>query len=241
MSDARWERSRVHLSLTQDVFFVDAPDGSGWLLDFNGSFFALNPTAVRLLRAALKGDEREIFRIAATGGTTPERVHMDLTNLISQLVGSGLLATKPQTDLYPLPRWAALLLKTTVGTLPTLRHLARLLLLSWLMFRRLGWQRTVTSLRAYVRPASNTTAQLCDSELASAVRDAVASCPIWVGCKERAIATAVVAWAAGRSAKVVLGVSPFPLTSHAWCEVDGHVVTDPLDRVEAFIRVADYT
>jgi Transglutaminase-like superfamily len=247
MSDPQTQRTvkasplAGQLRLQRDVFLINAPDGTGWLLDLNGGFFVLNPTAVRLLRAALAADYGEVDRLAASNGTTAEHVRADQGAFVAQLLRRGLLTARLHDDLQKFPRWATLVLCTVIGRRPAVRHIPRLLLVTWVLFGRLGWQRTVAAVQRSIQPPDAPASTRFDEELAPTVREAVASCPVWVGCKERALTAAAVVWAAGRPAKVVLGVSPYPLTSHAWCEVDGRVLTDPPDRVEPFVRVAEYT
>jgi hypothetical protein len=232
--------SAGQLRLQRDVLLINAPDGTGWLLDLNGSSFTLNPIALQLLQAALAADEGVAGRLAASRDTTAERVRADQAAFVAQLLRRGLLTTQLGEAPQQLPRWATLVLHTMVGRRPTVRHIPRLLLLTWVLFGRLGWQRTVTAVQRSIQPPAAPAAARFDEELAPVVRDAVASCPVWIGCKERALTAAALAWAAGRATKVVLGVRPYPLGSHAWCEVDGRVVTDPPDRVEPFVRVAEY-
>src|SRR3954447_20086114 len=82
----RSEPARPAVRLAPDVLLVQAPDGSGRLLDLGGSFYALDPIAVELLWDVARRGRPETVRAAARRYGVPEqRVAADLDELLAVL------------------------------------------------------------------------------------------------------------------------------------------------------------
>jgi Transglutaminase-like superfamily len=116
----------------------------------------------------------------------------------------------------------------------------RLVLESWLLLLYFDWVmrfRDFKRLYAVVREqkvrystkVSKTSEQLCHAaDLASVFYFKR------VQCLQRSAATAVLLHRHGWKAEMVIGVQLLPFMSHAWVEIDGHVVNDKSYMLEIF-------
>jgi hypothetical protein len=110
--------------------------------------------------------------------------------------------------------------------------------------RIFGWPKTIAGWYSYLQnhAPSSTTTELEQSvkEIDEVVRRVAARHLFHVECKERALSCWWLLSSAGFSAKLVLGVSLFPLACHCWCETGQFVLSDDQDQCEQFTPVLSY-
>lgn len=231
------------LVLGDDVFLV----GSGpeaRLIDLrSGRFFALGPAGERMVSIALEsGTEQVAATVAAEAGVDPEVVAADWAEFAASLQRLGLLREAvPDAPARPaLPKRARRL------SWPS-PPVHALLTLAWVGLRTFGLARTVRKLGG--RPVVDTQAEpprehAEDDAIAAvdrAVREAAAGMLLNPECKERAL----VAWHLlrmrhGLRPRLVVGITVYPFTAHAWVECCGRYVTDDEHRCRGFLPVARY-
>ena len=214
-----------------------APDGSGRLLDLDGSFYAVDPIAAELLADLSRGGRAEAVRAAARRHRVPEQqVAADLDALLAELpAGIGTAAPARRH------RWADTFVPALLAALCRVRHPAprtwALLAAARLCFAAAGWSRTLrwwTDLPARGGPVAAGTVAGIDRR----VRHQATGSVLGHTCKERAVVCLAEARAAGLPAAVVLGLSSYPLATHSWCVVDDVVIGDHPDLCAAFQAVA---
>lgn len=236
--------------LSPDVMFVTVYDGSARLLDMGGSFHAVPEIGARMLRETLAdGEAAAAARIAEHYGVARQQVQDDLTVFLRHLENEGLLCRKrnPGSRRSGSFAVARLLLRPSLSAahraLRSTQAKARaLLVLARLSFALFGWSRTLVvwqEAHAHV-PAQQ--AGEADAEtirrLDKAVLAAVASNPIAVACKERALCSWSLARVAGLHAALVVGIELFPIAGHCWCEVSGQPLGDDREHCDLFTPVA---
>ena len=221
-------------------------DGSARLVDLDGAVTALDATATTMMEAALRLSEAEaVAELTEAFGVEPQRIGTDLRAVLADLIARGALRSSPSG----VPR----------RILQTRNHLASVLgalavrlvgprsdrkIQAWcaltvahLSFRLVGWSPTLNAWTAQGRAAGRIrrAAGNASDELATldaitvAVIRAGARYPFPLDCKDRALAAFAMTRAAGLQARVVLGISLFPLALHAWCESGDRVVADQFD------------
>jgi hypothetical protein len=223
--------------LAPDVLLVQAPDGSGRLLDLGGSFYALDPIAVELLWDVARRGRPETVRAAARRYGVPEqRVAADLDELLAVLPsGIGTAEGPPGGGRGDRLAVAALLLLSRVR--PARARVWTRLAAARICFATAGWSRTLrwwTALPVSPRKDGRTPA-----EVDLRVRRTATGSVLGHTCKERAVVGLAEARYAGLGAAVVLGISFYPLATHSWCVLDdGVVLGDLADVCAAFEPVA---
>jgi hypothetical protein len=235
--------------LPSDVIFVTIGDGSARLLDMSGSFHAVSAMGVRMLQETLaNGSATAAQRIAEDYAVPRQQVQSDLSAFLRELESRDLLRRqggrlRRSGSLAP----ARLLLRPLLHAAHRLarspeRSAHALLALARLSFVLFGWSRTVAVWQevharfATRRPGEGDAEAI--QALDGAVRAAVASHPIAVACKERALCAWSLARAAGLSATLVVGIDLFPIAGHCWCEVGAQPLGDDRDRCDRFTPVA---
>ncbi len=222
-------------------------DGSARIVDLDGAVAALDATATTMMEAALRfGEAGAVAELAGAFGVEPQRITTDLHAVLGDLVARGALSS----DASGLPRHASRTRRLVAWALSALAvrwvgaDRARgiqpryALTAAYLSQRLAGWSCTLAAWSALGRPgwgnarrpAGNSSDGTGDLDaIAVAVTRAVARHPFPLDCKERALAAFALARAVGFPARIVLGISLFPLALHAWCESGGQVVADQLD------------
>jgi len=223
--------------LAPDVLLVQAPDGSGRLLDLGGSFYVLDPIAVELLWDIARRGRAETVRAAARRYRVPEqRVAADVDELLAALPpGVGTEEVTPGGGRGD---------RLAVAGLPLLSHVRPARARIWvrlaaarICFVTVGWFRTLRWWTAL--PAPPRTDGCTPAEIDVRVRRAATGSVLGHTCKERAVVSLTEARSAGLGAAVVLGISFYPLATHSWCVVDdGVVLGDLADVCAAFQPVA---
>jgi Transglutaminase-like superfamily len=220
-----------------DVLLVRAPDGSGRLLDLDGSFYALDPIAVELLEDVARRGRAETVRAAARRYRVPEqRVAGDLDELLADLppgVGTG----EPTPGSGGGDRLAVAALALLSYVRPARARVWTRLVAARICFATVGWSRTLRWWTAL--PASSRRYGGSPAELDLRVRRTATGSVLGHTCKERAVVGLAEARSAGLGAAVVLGISFYPLATHSWCVLDdGAVLGDLADVCAAFEPVA---
>jgi hypothetical protein len=233
-------------ALAAETAFVLLEDGSGRILNLEGSFYALTPTAARMLSEALSLDTAQAAQhIVDTYGIAPGRARGDLTSFLDGLHSQKLIqrnypaltrgGANPSRWLLRIMKYNDLLSRSTES------RCWALLALAYIAIRRIGWPRTVATFRAFHEAAATDSVPAPSVEaIAAVVRSVTAGHLLPVNCKERSLTCWSLLKATGRSARLVIGVDFYPFASHCWCETDGNVVADFADRCEMYRPVFIY-
>ena len=233
--------------LAPEVLLVMVDDGSARIIDLDGAVAALDATATTMMEAALRlGEAEAVTELAGAFGVEPQRIATDLRAVLGDLVARGALhsdgcgpppsARRTKRGLWPAlskvaVRWVGVGRARGIQAwyALTVAHLS-LRLIGWSATLR-AWSAPECTGRGNVRRAAG-----CGNDgagdleaIAVAVTRALARYPVPLDCKERALAAFALTRAAGLPARIVLGISLFPFTLHAWCESGGQVVADQLD------------
>jgi transglutaminase superfamily protein/coenzyme PQQ synthesis protein D (PqqD) len=245
--DARPKERGAGYFLPPDVILVTVEDGSARILDMAGGFHAVPAIGARMLQETLtNGAAAAATRIAEEYRVDRQQVQDDLADFLRNLESQKLLnsqRSRPRRNAVGLAR---LLLRPALhgahGLLGSPEKKARTLLaLSRLSFALFGWMRTVAVWQEAHAHFPARQAGVPDAEIIQAldriVRAAVASHPIPVACKERALCSWSLARAAGLHAALVVGIDLFPMAGHCWCEVGPQTLGDDRDRCDHFTAV----
>lgn len=232
--------------LAPEVLLVMVEDGSARIVDLDGSVAALDATAMAMMEAALRlGEAGAVVELASAFGLEPRRIATDLHAVLGGLIARGAL----RFDAPGLPRHASRIKHRVASALSALNvpwgggrvrgiQAWYALTAAHLSLRLVGWSCTLGAWSAPGRPGwsnsrrtagagNNGTGDLDAIDVA--VTRVLARYPVPLDCKERALAAFALARAAGLPARIVLGISLFPLALHTWCESSGQVVADKLD------------
>jgi hypothetical protein len=231
--------------LPPNVVLVPVIDGSARLIDLDGRFHTLSSMAAEMLHSVLAyGPDQTAQRIAGRFHVAVDRVRHDLKSFLSELQEAGLLL--PLSNLSRrVPRISRVLLPILAaihrGPFSRQAQAWALLALARIAFRAFGWTRTITAAQCFHqyhprRPSTD----LQPAAIDRAVRQAAASFPVTVECKERAFACWSMARAAGFAARLVVGIETHPLAGHCWCEIGEQIVSDYADHCETFVPIIKY-
>jgi hypothetical protein len=241
------EREAEYL-LSPDVILVTVEDGSARLLDMAGEFHAVPPVGARMLQEILKnGTDATVARIAEEYGVARKQVETDLGVFLRDLESQGLLCRQGNRRRGGTFGLARSLLRPALHAAHRLPRFpetkARILLaLARLSFAMFGWTPTVAVWQE--AHAHFPQRQAGEREVATiqpldtTVRAAVASHPVAVACKERALCAWSLARAAGLNASLTVGIELFPMAAHCWCEVGGQPLGDDAEWCINFMPVA---
>jgi hypothetical protein len=234
--------------LRDGVVLIIAADGTGRLLDLAGDACALSVSAVAIVECALQAEFDEVSRrIAARFRVELGQIRSDVTTLLSELVDRRMLVPSANTS-YHRPATSAGLRRLLAPVLVACMWAPRraLAVKAWVLLaaaffatRLFGWPKTVDAwlhLTAGRRTNGSLTAHDDAAALDAierAVVRAIASYPIEVNCKERALCCRVLACAAGVVNKVILGIDLMPFALHCWCECDSRILADRADGIYA--------
>ena len=233
--------------LAPEVLLVMVEDGSARIVDLDGAVAALDATATTMMEAALRsGEAGAVTELADSFGVEPERISTDLHAVLGDLATRGVLRSAASG----LPRRARGIRRRVALALSalTVRRASAgrtrgiqawyALTAAYLALRLAGWSGTLGGWTAPGLPGSGNARPATGNSndgsgdldaIAVAVTRAVARHPFPLDCKERALAAFALARAAGLPARIVLGISLFPLALHAWCESGGQIIADQLD------------
>ena len=220
-----------------------------YMLDFdNGQFYALDQMAGLMLSLVLeKGYQSAIVNISADYEVSQEQIKKDLDELIVQLHAKNLIHSTDQShtqDNNIIIRFINNILKKklliitelcrkTINPQADINHTSvnLLLTLSWLSFRILGWNKTLSLWRQWhgqtlaIMPEN---LQEILQNIDKTIRTSAASKLLLpIVCKERALVGYQVLHTFYQlPAELVLGIQKYPLHIHAWVECQGMIVTD---------------
>lgn len=235
-------------TIAPDVLTIQASDGSGRLLNLDRGFHAVNASGWAMLDAIHRGREADfINEEAALHGVPTGRVAADLARFRHALARRRLLVrsrreTTPLTERRgPVDGGITWLVLRAIRAGQSPERLAgRLLVLAWIGFRWLGWNRTLAAFWAAAGSDGGHLSRQPRARIDSAVWAAAARIPLGVNCKERAVTAWTLLRAQGEPARMVIGISLYPLSSHTWCSLDGGIIADHADRCELFAELATF-
>jgi hypothetical protein len=235
--------------LAGDVVLASLPGDAHLLLDFNGNCYAVSAETASLLRLALGPDRHALARhLSEQYGADAPQTKEDLDAFLHDLQHRGLLIAFEQPARRRSSGLAGLflvpLLYLARWCLPGRARAWVLLLLARLSFWLFGWSRTVRAWQLCLRPAWQS-APSDDWEKAilrttNLVRDVAGAHLFNVECKERALCSWALLRSAGWPATVVVGIQPFPISGHCWCESAGRVVGDSSTYAQPYVPVIRY-
>lgn len=246
-----------HHRLREGVLLVVAQDGSGRLLDLAGDVCAVSPSGALMLEAAL-GHEINVAcqLVASQFKVDVERVRADMQAFLAALQSQRLLIAPghirsegPAVSevlcwLFAVPIWVC----THAPGRLILFKAWMYLTLAFLSTRLFGWPATVrvwnevVSVRPSGRPAGAADTLDLLNTIDRQVARAVASHPLQVSCKERALCCNALARAVGANSRIVLGVDFFPFALHSWCECDSRILADQYEgKCDRFVPVMVYS
>jgi len=232
---------------------LSVSDGTARLLDLEGSFYAVSAVGAAMLREALdSGVAAAVRQTAAAYDVGLARVRADLLALLRDLGRKGVIRRRGNSA--PRRDWRQRLAIVAIPPALTLvdrrlfqaphRRAWSLLALAYLSISLFGWSATVRAWLGHHRrmPIQRTTPVLSEqaARLDAVVRTVGAEHLLNVDCKERALACWAMLRAEGLPAEIVIGVDLFPFASHCWCELDGAILSDFVDRCERFTPVQRY-
>lgn len=231
---------------------LPAPDGSARLLDLGGKFYSLNPIAARFLEISLSSDPNsELITLVEMRQTAMSEIKPQYHDFIKNLKDSGLLVSGDAQESI-----SGLMLSRALGFVALIcRLVLRVIPFAWtpwlilaaarLSFLYLGWHRTVELWSKMFPLARGSNGSLDIASTVDGIHNSVchsASRHIFrVACKERALACWCLLRSRGLANELVVGSTLFPLTSHAWCEFQGRILSDFADHCDRFIPVARFS
>ena len=235
------------ISLSPDIVFVDAGDGSARLLNLGGSFYALNAVGAEFLRTVLQNDTATaIHLLASSRADSEEQISVDLQLLLAELNRKHLVyfKEKPSNRIQRRRLFARLLISPSLFLI---RHACSsnywrahcLLLFSHVCFRLFGWSDTVALWGGHA--TGDSTAHASQVPIISdLVRKAVAGHWLAVECKERSISCWKLLQWEGIQSDLVVGVSLSPMQGHCWCSYDRTILADDAERCRLFVPIIQY-
>jgi hypothetical protein len=219
--------------LPPDVAFAPLPGGTALLLDFDGECYALSEEAADLVQRALD---------SGPGPDGADDAFLDELRQRGLLCAPGEPARRRAGGLLPLlapPLWLAHRLP-----LPRAVRAWVLLVLARLSFGLFGWARTVRAWRrCHRRPAPAPDRAAWDRAVRATHELVLRVAPahlLHMECKERALCSWSLLRAEGWPAALVVGVRPFPVSGHCWCESGAATVGDGDGHAQAFDPVIRY-
>lgn len=233
--------------LAPEALLVMVEDGSARIVDLEGAVAALDATAATMIEAVLRlGEARAVVELAHAFGVPPHRIKTDLQAVLRNLVARGAL----RSGASDVPRRARQTRRRVASSLSAVAvrwvgadrawgtQAWHALTVAHLSLRLVGWSFTIGAWIAPGRAGWNPRGRAArnDNECAgnvraidAAVTRAMARYPRPLDCKERALTAFALTRASGLPARIVLGISLFPLALHVWCESDGQVLADQFD------------
>lgn len=211
------------------------PHPSGGLVLLNevtGIWHLLNRTAAEVYRelCGSAGIDPIVDNLVLRHRTIPaERIRQDVANLITGLVSRGLL--EPPPELFRLP--AAVLMAAPNPTMATSRRhrcIAMAAFLVALILLRLPFRTSSNAVKVVKRLCTGRTATIPEVRMALAsARSVTRYYPGRLACLEMTLTVVLMSALLGRRVDWCFGFAVDPLTYHAWVEVEGVPVVEPMD------------
>lgn len=236
------------IALRPDVILVRVADGSARLLDMRRQFYAVSASGrIFLEQALLHGTSAAVTAVARRFNADIEKVRRDFNGFLNELEKRHLISRgeKRQGGHCRPAQWCCQILVTglaivVAGASSMNAQAWALLLLARLCLRLFGWSTTLTAWRRCF-PMRGGRARGAAGTIDEAVRHAAANHVLIMECKERALSCWALLRSAGFRADFVVGISPFPLAGHCWCEIDRQILSDDDERCRLFTPVILYS
>jgi hypothetical protein len=229
-------------------------DGSVRLLDLNEWFYAISEAGAILLRETLeRGPSEAAATVSRKYNVSVEQVRADLDDLLQDLERKQLIEREARGELArPLQmscpsRTFAILLRCLYRGARTTRVRSSLVLtLAVLALRTLGWAGTIATwqlaLARPLGPPPGEESELLAGVVNETVRRAATRHFLPLSCKERSLCLWFLLRAAGIPAELVVGIDPFPLAGHCWCESGTlRLSDDDMESLHKYTVFARYT
>ena len=232
---------------------IVAEDGSGRLLDLSGEVLAISPSGVRMLECVLSQGVEDAFRkLALAYGVDEARIRLDLVAFLELLNVRHLLVQPGRevataSTMVTMLSWLMAPAILACKFMPQRLILAKahlLLAMAFISTRLFGWANAVRVWRWAAGPSRNGAANGDRATLDAIDRQvahALATHPLSVSCKERALCCHVLARAAGAQSRVVVGIDLLPFALHCWCESNARILADDAGNCDRFTPVLSYS
>jgi hypothetical protein len=242
-----------HHRLREDVVLVVAGDGSGRLLDLSGDVLAISRSGVRMLECALSQGIEDASRTLALAYSVDEaRIRSDMVAFLASLSERRLLVLPGReihaaSTIVTMLSWlmAPAILACTFMPRRLISAKAHLLLATAFISTHLfGWSNAVRVWRWAAGPSLDGPADGARETLDAIDREvarALATHPLSVNCKERALSCHVLARAAGAQSRVIVGIDLLPFALHCWCESNARILADDAGNCDRFTPVLTYS
>ena len=241
-----------------------------------GQFYGLNPMGTLMLSLILEENfPQAVADIASTYQISVKEVEKDASSLLEELKQKKLLVNRAKRS-HPFWQWVVPCLKRveqfcstlyifvlqaislhyknplpqsssqTNIIIPNLTTVDLLLSFSWLSFRLIGWNRTISWWQRSPYP-DNKLEQPNAKEIISTIDriigEAAAKKLLFpIACKERAlVGYYLLRNFYGLPATLIVGIDRHPFQLHAWVECEGEVVTDDPAHCQPFTPVVRYS
>ncbi len=241
-----------------------------------GKFYGLNPMGTLMLSLILEEHFPEaVANIALTYQISVKKVEKDAKSILEELKQKKLLVTCTKkshlfgqwivSSVKRVEQWCSALYISVLQAInsrhknplpqsssqtniiiPNLRTVDLLLSFSWLSFRLIGWNRTISCWQRSPYP-DNKLEQPNAKEIISTVDriigEAAAKKLLFpIACKERAlVGYYLLRNFYGLPASLVVGIDRHPFQLHAWVDCEGEVVTDDPAHCQPFTPVVRYS
>jgi len=243
------KRSYCQFEFVPGVYLLPVADGTARLLNFGGKFYSINRTARQYLEIAL--DEAPEQRLKEFAQRDIQEIEIEYFQLLDQLLRCRVLRPHHERERQsPVTarcwtRAAALPIRGALRMCPSRLQAWFLLALARCSFACLGWSRTV-ALWSQCFPLfgkSNSTASemAISRQIHQNICRAASLHVLRVACKERALCCWVLLRSAGVANELVVGATLLPVTSHAWCECHGQILSDFADHCDRFVPVVRFS
>ncbi len=227
--DAAHAKASGHV-LTADTALIVMDDGNGFILDLAKHVHALTPVATDMIRWRLEGGrDAALDRLAEVYAADRATLGRDLDCIWDALTSEGVIVPSEQSA---PPRGADIAsflarLQTTLLKLPLpLRAQAWLgLALCRVSFGLAGFAATTAEWQRKIARGQESPSGQADA-IGATVREVCARHWLRVDCKERALTIWALARRAGADPTVVVGLRPYPLSGHAWCQIGETILGD---------------
>jgi hypothetical protein len=241
-----------HYRLREDVVLIVAGDGSGRLLDLSGDVLAISQSGVRMLECALSRDIQDAPRTLSLAYNVDEaRIRSDLMAFLASLNERRLLVM-PGRDVHPALTIVTVLSWLMAPAIFVCKFMPRrlisakahfLLAMAFVSTHVFGWANAVRVWQWVAGPSPGRTpdgAREALDAIDTKVARALATHPLSVGCKERALCCHILARAAGAESRVIVGIDLLPFALHCWCESDARILADSVGSSDRFTPVLTY-
>jgi hypothetical protein len=175
-------------------------------------------------------------------------IERDLDKLLDQLRSARLLVRETSSARrlrQSLGAWLGnVFLRVFCSRRGGLERAGRLLTAAKISIRVAGFARSIDLWRAHFQPCGRTipgAEKPTIPQIDTAVRQAAARHFLKMECKERALACWGLLRLEGWAPALVIGIDPFPLWGHCWCEAGSQIVSDDPAHCQRFTPVVRFS